>query len=139
MSKVKLLARWNGWCDPCETERPLLLTETGELGLRAWLRGVGPEDRSLLLTCAVCGEWQDVPFDEEDDPVVVVAASAAVAVQPLGVRQVVVRLAAVPYPADPIPSPRRASARAGVAGYRRSQQDVLELLSEGLDLLTAAG
>jgi hypothetical protein len=138
MSKVKLLARWNGWCDPCETERPLLLTEAGDLGVRAWLRGVGPEDRALVLTCAVCGEWQHVPFDENDDPVVIVT-SPAVALQPLGARQVVVRPAAVPYPANPIPSPRRAPDPRSVAVYRRSQQDVLELLSEGLDLLAVAG
>jgi hypothetical protein len=130
MSTVKLLARWNGWCDPCETERPLVLTETGEHGLRAWLRGVGAEDRTLTLTCGVCGEWQDVPFDE-DDIEEEVAASAAVALQPLGAHQVTVH--AVPYPAEPVPAPRAAEAA------DTDDDDVLELLSEGLDLITVSG
>lgn len=68
MSDVKLLARWDGWCDPCATERPLLLTARGEFGPRAWLGGVGMEDRTLVLTCAVCGEWQLCPWDEEFPP-----------------------------------------------------------------------
>lgn len=65
MGDVKLLSRWDGWCDPCGLERPLLLTAKGEFGPRAWLSGVGMEDRTLVLTCAVCGEWQLCPWDEE--------------------------------------------------------------------------
>jgi hypothetical protein len=65
---VKLLSRWDGWCDPCGTERPLLLTARGEFGPRAWLSGVGMEDRTLVLTCGVCGEWQLCPWDEEFPP-----------------------------------------------------------------------
>jgi hypothetical protein len=140
MSNVKLLARWNGWCDPCETERPLALTETGEHGVRAWLRGVGAEDRTLTLTCGVCGEWQDVPFDEEDDEPLEIAASATTALQPLGARQVV--LCAVPYPAEAVPAPRAeddAKPTATIAVYRRNEDDVLELLTEGLDLIAVAG
>jgi hypothetical protein len=68
VNDVKRLARWTGWCDPCEIERPLVLTEAGERGVRAWLRGIGPEDRTLTLTCVVCGSWQDVPH-YEDEPV----------------------------------------------------------------------
>ena len=68
MSDVKVLARWNGWCDPCDVDRPLLLAEHGPRGVGAWLHGVGIEDRTLHLTCGVCGQWQAVPQLEEDDP-----------------------------------------------------------------------
>ena len=67
MSDVKLLAAWDGWCDPCATERPLVLVEVGPRGVKAWLGGVGIEDRTLSLTCRVCGQWQLVPQLEEDD------------------------------------------------------------------------
>jgi hypothetical protein len=67
VSDVKLLAAWDGWCDPCATERPLVLVEIGPRGLRSWLHGVGSEDRTLSLTCRVCGQWQLVPHLEEDD------------------------------------------------------------------------
>ena len=91
MSDVTVLARWTGWCDPCETERPLVLTETGERGLRAWLRGAGPQDRELTLTCGVCGEWQTVPHDEDDLEEEGPLSSVLTAFRPLGARQVVVR------------------------------------------------
>ncbi len=68
MTTVKLLAVWTGWCDPCDIERPLALTAHGEHGLRAWFHGVGAEDRRLVLACEVCGQWQDVPLTEEEDP-----------------------------------------------------------------------
>jgi hypothetical protein len=107
VSDVKLLARWTGWCDPCETERPLILTESGERGLRAWLRGVGAEDRSLTLTCAVCGEWQAVPYDEDDETGTVAAAARIVAVHRIGERQVVVHTPPVTrYPLELVPAPR---------------------------------
>jgi hypothetical protein len=108
VSDVKLLARWTGWCDPCEIERPLILTEAGERGLRAWLRGVGAEDRELTLTCGVCGEWQSVSHDEDDDTAPVVAASPILAVHPIGARQVLVHQGApaAPYPLALVPAPR---------------------------------
>ena len=90
MTNVKRVASWTGWCDPCETERPLVLTETGERGIFAWLRGIGPEDRSLTLTCRVCGEWQLVPYDEADVDEAIEAPAPAplVAVTPVGTRHV---------------------------------------------------
>ncbi|MDT7545255.1 MAG: hypothetical protein QOE99_1365 [Actinomycetota bacterium] len=137
MTDVKLLARWNGWCDPCEVERPLVLTEAGQRGLRAWLRGIGHEDRTLTLTCGVCGEWQDIPHDEADVEEPTTAPSISpVTLLLLGTRQVVVRTARVEAPVDlplatvtQLPAPRAAI---------RNNNDVLELLSEGLDLITVA-
>lgn len=80
MGDVKLLSRWDGWCDPCGTERPLLLTARGEFGPRAWLSGVEMEDRTLVLTCALCGEWQLCPWDEEfpEESLALVEAGPAV-------------------------------------------------------------
>ena len=78
MTDVKAIAGWDGWCDPCGTARPLVLTEAGPRGLRAWLRGVSWEDRSLGLYCRVCGEHQVVPLHEEDDPVVIAPPSPLV-------------------------------------------------------------
>ena len=78
MSDVKLLAAWDGWCDPCASERPLVLVEIGPRGLRSWLHGVGSEDRTLSLTCRVCGQWQLVPQLEEDDEPVEAVAEAPV-------------------------------------------------------------
>jgi len=129
VTDVKLLARWTGWCDPCETERPLVLTETGPRGLRAWLRGVGAEDRTLTLTCGVCGEWQDVPHDEDDVLVDEPASSPVAAVHPLGAHQVVIA-AFAPYPSAPAPRTPSASERSDTA---------LGLLAEGLDLIALAG
>jgi hypothetical protein len=71
--KVAVVASWDGWCSPCEREdRPLVLTRSGPAGLLAWLTGHGDDDRCLLLTCRVCGQWQVVPRSEEDDPEVLV-------------------------------------------------------------------
>ena len=136
MSNVKRVAAWTGWCDPCETERPLVLTETGERGIRAWLRGIGAEDRSLTLTCLVCGEWQEVPFDEADvADVVAVTASPVTAVRRLGARQVIVRSAPLtPYPSEPVPTPR---AESDVTAATPADA-TLELLADGLDLMAAA-
>ena len=128
MSDVKRLARWNGWCDPCETERPLVLTEAGERGVRAWLRGVGHEDRSLKLTCCCCGEWQEIPPAEED--LAEAPAAPIVALQPVGTRQIVVRPpAAAVYPAAPVPT-----ARVAVNDTRTT----LHLVTEGFDLIAMA-
>ena len=132
MNDVKLLATWSGWCDPCETERPLILTETGERGIAAWLRGIGAEDRSLKLTCRVCGEWQEVPYDEPDvEDVAELASSPLVALRPVGQRQIVVSKtkAFSPYPVVPLPAPRRRADDMAVS---------LELLSEGFELVTIA-
>lgn len=128
MSDVTVLARWTGWCDPCETQRPLVLTETGERGVRAWMRGVGTEDRELTLTCGVCGEWQSVPHQEDDDlPDESTVPSFLTAFRPLGARQVVVRPAGFPpYPVESVPAPRSAVDRS------------LDLLAEGFDLVGLA-
>lgn len=70
---VGRVASWDGYCLPCGREdRPLVLTRSGATGLRAWIAGIGDDERTLLLTCRVCGEWQVVPLREEDDPEVVV-------------------------------------------------------------------
>jgi hypothetical protein len=133
VTDVKLLARWDGWCDPCETERPLALTESGDHGLRAWLRGVGAEDRSLTLTCGVCGEWQSVPHEEDDLAWDLPTSSPLSALRPLGVRQVLVRAAAArPHPGPSVPAPR------GDAANDPSDQ-ALELLADGFDLVALAG
>lgn len=126
MSDVKVLARWDGWCDPCEVERPLVLTETGERGLRAWLRGVGAEDRALTLTCGVCGAWQVVPRDEADDSAPAVLPDLLVAIRRLGAHSVTVHTPA--YPAEALPAPRTESYLPGPS---------LELLQE-LELLPAS-
>ena len=128
MTDVKLLARWTGWCDPCETERPLILTETGQRGLRAWLRGVGAEDRTLTLTCGVCGEWQEVPADEDDLPEETSHVSPAVALHPLGAHAVVLRSAAPTGAIEPVPAPRSAD----------DTRATLGLVAEGLDLISLA-
>ena len=125
MSDVKRLARWTGWCDPCETERPLILTETGERGIRAWLRGIGPDDRTLTLICGVCGSWQHVPHDEDDDAETM--TSPITAVRPLGAHQLVVRAVSfAPYPGEPIPVPRVPI---------EDEHTTLDLLAQGLDLV----
>ena len=61
------LASWDGFCASCDTEQPLVLVEHGPRGLRAWLAGVGPEDRSLSYCCLVCGRNEHVPLTEEED------------------------------------------------------------------------
>lgn len=152
MSPVKLLARWDGWCDPCQTERPLLLTEAGPRGLRAWLDGVGPQDRRLTLTCAVCGQWQLVSWDEEDvvqpapttpapavaptapaKPVRAAAPPTRASSGPVDVRPVVIRLApGAACPAAGIPRPRTPQSQPV------PQDDVFDLLAQGLDLISTA-
>jgi hypothetical protein len=63
----RVLTRWTGFCASCPEERPLLLLSTGPHGLRAWLSGAGPEDRTLSYTCAVCGRSEHVPATEAED------------------------------------------------------------------------
>jgi hypothetical protein len=138
VSEVKLLAKWTGWCDPCETERPLLLTRTGEHGLRAWLRGVGDEDRALRLTCRVCGEWQDVAWDEEDveETVVVVPEATIIALHTVGAQQVTVaRRSVAAYPLEALPAARVAPA---VEYDAPSDEALLDLLEGGVDLISKA-
>lgn len=141
MTDVKLLAAWDGWCDPCETERPLALTEHGDRGLRAWMRGVGVEDRSLVLTCRVCGQWQSVPQLEEDDPEVVVAQREvprilATALLPAR-RSIVVAMTPPAKPAAiTLPAPRSAYPKV-VTTSRTPDDALLSLLVEGLDVVGA--
>lgn len=61
MSSVAVVARWSGYCQPCDTDRPLVLTSHGQHGARAWLAGHGPEDRELAYSCEVCGRSEHVP------------------------------------------------------------------------------
>ena len=61
------LAHYDGYCVSCDTEQPLVLVEHGPRGLRAWLAGIGPEDRSLSYCCRVCGRTEHVPLTEEED------------------------------------------------------------------------
>jgi hypothetical protein len=84
MTDVHALARWDGWCSPCGTSRPLVLTELGPRGLLAWLRGNHHEDRELNLFCRVCGVHQHVPQDEADDPPVLVSLDDVLDVDPVG-------------------------------------------------------
>lgn len=67
MDTHRPLARWEGFCAPCATERPLVLVAYGRHGVRAWLAGVGPEDRALSYCCLVCGRLEQVPATEELD------------------------------------------------------------------------
>jgi len=119
VTDVKLLALWTGWCDPCGEQRPLALTEHGRRGLRAWLAGVGTEDRTLLLACELCGVGQAVPRCESDDPEV--AAPQVVTVD-------MVRTPSRPTPSAPTPS---------VPTPRSADLDqTLDLIAEGLDVIT---
>ncbi len=107
MSDVKVIARWDGWCQPCETQRPLVLTAWGARGPLAWLRGIGPEDRALNLYCRVCGVHQFVPQDEADDPeIVFTAIDLLLAVNRVGLTSVAVA-APRAAPVVVVPSPRR--------------------------------
>src|SRR5689334_12057519 len=63
----RILTSWTGFCASCPVEQPLLLVSTGPHGLRAWLSGAGPEDRTLSYTCGVCGRLEHVPATEFED------------------------------------------------------------------------
>ena len=140
VTDVKVLADWSGWCDPCEVERPLVLTEHGRRGVRAWLSGIHHEDRTLHLTCRVCGLYQVVARLEEDDPEVDVAPPTvplilATALRPA--RSVVVASKPAgpkPDPAD-LPAPRRP--RPMVLTVKQHEASVLSLLAEGFDVVPA--
>lgn len=131
MTDVKVLASWDGWCSPCGQDRPLTLLEVGPRGLRAWLRGIGAEDRELTLACRVCGTSQHVPQHEEDDPdvpYVPLILSTAVAGRSIPVAQGRRETVVLPAPrTDPWPVPVSPASDAAL----------LQLLADGLDVVTS--
>ena len=127
---VRHVARWQGWCTPCQSEqRPLVLTRSGPGGVRSWLAGLDDDDRTLLLTCVVCGDWQVVPAREEDDPEVllvedepvlevaaeVVPVQVAVEVAPLVVEPAVVEPTVVEPAAALVVEPAATDVRAALS------------------------
>jgi hypothetical protein len=155
--KVARVASWDGWCSPCEREdRPLVLTRSGPAGLLAWLTGHGDEDRCLLLTCRVCGQWQVVPRSEEDDPEVAAVAPAEVHVpaprteqQPPTARTAPLdrnrRRQTGPASRRPerstaagrVPRPRAATAPPAPTSIALPSQTVLDLLASGHQVVLA--
>lgn len=140
MTDVKVLASWSGWCDPCEVERPLVLTEHGRRGVRAWLSGIHHEDRGLHLTCRVCGIYQVVVRLEEDDPEVEVAPPTvplilATALRPARSVVVASKPAGAPRTATALPAPRRP--RPMVLTVQQHEASVLSLLADGFDVVSA--
>ena len=61
------VASYDGYCVRCDVERPLVVQTRGAHGFRAWLAGVGLEDRELSYTCRVCGQVEHVPQTEAED------------------------------------------------------------------------
>lgn len=121
---VGRVASWDGFCLPCgQDDRPLVLTRSGASGLRAWVAGTGDDERTLLLTCRVCGQWQVVPLREEDDPEVVVDAPVVAA--PVTV-------------ARPVPLPRREPAVRMVPLVLRSAPSLVSSPAPDPDAVAAA-
>ncbi|MCW2668052.1 MAG: hypothetical protein JWN57_3014 [Frankiales bacterium] len=108
MSEVRLLSSWDGYCGPCDDERPLALTETGPFGFRAWRTGTRPADRVLTLICRLCGQWQIVARDEREDPAVVLVPEPEVAPFVLAAQQ-------APVWQEPV---TEQDEQPGVAGYQ---------------------
>ena len=101
---VGRVTSWAGFCLPCgRDDRPLVLTRSGATGLRAWVTGISDDERTLLLACRVCGEWDVVPVREEDDPEVRLIEDDAVAVvaELVAAAVVPVPLSAVPWESPP--------------------------------------
>lgn len=127
MQTVKQIGAWSGWCSPCQTERPLSLTETGPRGVRAFLAGRGADDRTLLLTCRVCGRGQDVPRDAAQDVTSVVLHQPdprVVRLPEVGPSAVVVL---------DVPAPRTLAQPATAPVDEASDERSLALLLEGWD------
>lgn len=61
------VASYDGYCVRCDGERPLVVQTRGAHGFRAWLAGVGLEDRDLSYTCRVCGQVEHVPHTQAED------------------------------------------------------------------------
>jgi hypothetical protein len=61
------IAHHDGYCAGCHDERPLVVMEHGPRGLRAWLAGLGAEDRELSYCCLLCGRTEHVPHTEAED------------------------------------------------------------------------
>ena len=167
VTKVARVATWEGWCTPCERDdRPLILTRSGPAGLLAWLTGHGDDDRCLLLTCRVCGEWQVVPRREADDPDVMLVDDLEDAVEAVTAILTEARLpapVAAPVPVAPLdrtrrrpsgPTPRRPERavvavrvprpRAGAVpsaptSIALPSNTVLDLLASGHQVVLAAG
>lgn len=126
--KVSRVAGWDGWCSPCQREdRPLVVTRGGPAGLLAWIAGIGDDDRNLLLTCRVCGEWQHVPAREEDDPEVVLEEEVDAEVRS-AVAAIVQDARTAPAPlAAPLPAPVPVQPVTASAAASETSGDVLSL------------
>ena len=126
MPSHRIIARWTGFCASCPVEQPLLLVAHGPHGLRAWLAGAGPEDRTLSYSCQVCGRVEHVPATDAEDAgydagllrwpdwveqvVEPVMVEAFVAADVFG--QAALELVSRPEaPAGAVPAPRPASVR----------------------------
>lgn len=145
MSSFAVVARWSGFCRPCGTERPLVLTELGPHGVRAWLAGYDAEDRALSYCCEVCGTVEHVPATEALDlaydrtlprwPDLVVPAPWAPVVaaetleDPVAAQAVVAPLPAQVVPHADVPAARVLTIRTAVPVRRVDATDLLDLLA----------